>query len=180
VDAVCTVPTATGVFYVLGSGGSAAAELLSSPRMAELLKDSRSRCDFVLLDAPSFPLASDALVLAQLSDVVLSVFRLQNSSRKLSLEHMRGLSAVAPAYALVVNDVGTSSALSKPERKPFAWRPQTSPVPAKEAAVVQRWWRGRSAWWLSVVLLLASGALFLLARTPLTSLASQTASELRQ
>jgi tyrosine-protein kinase Etk/Wzc len=180
VDAVCTVPTAAGVFYVLGSGGGAAAELLSSPRMAELLKDARSRCDFVLLDAPSFPLAADALVLAQLSDVVLSVFRLQNSSRKLALEHMRGLSAVAPAYALVVNDVGTSSALGKPERKSFAWRPQPSPASSKEGPAVQRWWRGRSAWWLSVVILLASGALFLLARTPLTSLASQTANELRQ
>ncbi len=176
VDAICTVPASAGVFYVLASGGNAEPELLSGPRMAELLREARSRCDFVLLDAPCFPRASDALVLAMLSDVVLSVFRMQNSSRKVAVEHLRGLSSVAPAYALVVNDVGASTNITKTERKPFAWHPRA----AVSSEAPARWWRGRSAWWLSVVILLASGALFLLGRTPLSSLAARTANELRQ
>jgi Mrp family chromosome partitioning ATPase len=65
--------------------------------------------DFVLLDAPSFPSAADALVLAPHVDGVLSVLRLENTSRKEALEHLRGLTLAARGFGVVLNGVGVSS-----------------------------------------------------------------------
>jgi tyrosine-protein kinase Etk/Wzc len=172
VDAARAIPVSIGQFYSLSSGGIAKVELLSSPRMLEFVRDARERCDFVILDAPSFPLVSDALVLSIAADAVLSVFRLQNSSRKLALDHLSGLSSVTSARAVVINDVGQSHPVTK-----AAQQPQTA---ASAEVLGARSFRWRSAWWLSVFILLAFGAVVLLSHTPLASLASRTASELRQ
>lgn len=51
------------------------AELLASPRMHALLEVWRSEYDFVLLDSPPVLPVTDAIVLAQMSDVVLLVAR---------------------------------------------------------------------------------------------------------
>jgi Mrp family chromosome partitioning ATPase len=138
-----------GQFYVLPAGGLAPAELLSSRRMGELLENAKERCDFVLLDAPSFPRVSDALVLAGLVDTVLSVVRLAKTPRKAAVEHVRALSAAGAAQqALVLNDVGESS--SDPAASPRR-RVAASTEPAPQAARLPR---SRSlAWWVAGLLL---------------------------
>jgi len=144
-DGVSTVQLSEAQFYVLASGGQAPAELLSTPQMAEFLQDARARCDFVLLDVPSFPQVSDALVLSLSVDAVLSVFRLEHTSRKLAAEHLAGLSSAARAHAIVINDAGFDRTSTKAARG-------SEPV-AKGGA-----FRGRLVWWLSGVILLVCGA----------------------
>ena len=130
------------------------AELLSSPRMAALLQDAKTRCDFVLVDAPSFPQVSDALVLSGLVDTVLSVVRLGSTPRKDAFEHLRALTAAGVKEpAVVLNDVGQSAS-------PGASRPRRQPVASAEPEPqVQRLPRSRAlAWWVAGVLLVVGAA----------------------
>jgi tyrosine-protein kinase Etk/Wzc len=107
-EALRQVRVPFGQFYSIAAGSSAAPELLSSANMSELLAQLRQHCDFVLLDAPSFPTSADAMVLASSVDGVLSVLRLENTSRKAALEHLRGLTLLARSFGIVLNGVGVS------------------------------------------------------------------------
>lgn len=170
-EAVYPVPIANGEFYALGCGESAEPELLSSPGMVEFLRDARARFDFVLLDVQSFPLASDALVLSMVTDATLSVFRLQNTARKLASEHLLGLASVTLTHAVLLNDAGLERSASKMGR-----RRAIKPAPP-EGRVSKHW---RKVLWVSAVFLLAWATAFVLFRKPLLSMASRTASELKQ
>jgi capsular exopolysaccharide synthesis family protein len=123
-EALRQVRVPFGQFYSMAAGASAAPELLSSPSMSELLGQLRQHCDFVLLDAPSFPTAADAMVLAPSADGVLSVLRLDNTSRKAALDHLRSLTMSARSFGIVLNGVGVSEdgpgqvALVQPEPIP--------------------------------------------------------------
>jgi len=154
-----TLPITSGVghYYTLPAGGLAQAELLSSPRMAAMLEEAKSRCDFVLIDAPSFPQASDAMVLSGLVDTVLSVVRLGSTPRKDAFEHLRALAAAGVAQpAVLLNDVGQSSSApgtSRPRRQPVAV------ADAEPEAQLQRLPRSRAlAWWVAGVLLVVGAA----------------------
>jgi tyrosine-protein kinase Etk/Wzc len=136
VEALRTVRVPMGGFFMLSGGCVAPAELLSSPRMAQFLSNAREQFDFVLLDVPSFPRASDAVVLSLTVDCVLSVFRLQNSSRKLAAEHLRGLASEARNHAILINDVGVSCSGAKLQRRAKPWRKSAAP-PAVVAALAQ-------------------------------------------
>jgi hypothetical protein len=64
------------------------------------------------------------MVLAPNADGVLSVLRLDNTSRQAALEHLRGLTLSAKSFAIVLNGVGVSQdapgkvALVQPEPIP--------------------------------------------------------------
>jgi Mrp family chromosome partitioning ATPase len=73
--------------------------------MREFIDEARLGYDFVLLDAPSYPVMSDALILAAMADWVLNVVRPQHTTRRLAAENARWLSAGATPYAFVLNDV---------------------------------------------------------------------------
>jgi tyrosine-protein kinase Etk/Wzc len=107
-EAVRRVPLSFGEFYLLPGGGMARAELLSSERMSQLVSQARHEFDFVVIDSPSFPFVSDGLTLAALSDMVLSVMRLQNTPRRVAVDHARRMSA-SSSFAVVVNDAGATS-----------------------------------------------------------------------
>jgi tyrosine-protein kinase Etk/Wzc len=154
-----TLPITSGVghYYTLPAGGLAQAELLSGPRMAALLEEAKTRCDFVLIDAPSFPRVSDAMVLSGLVDTVLSVVRLGSTSRKDAFEHLRALAAAGVAQpAVLLNDVGQSSSApgtSRPRRQPVAV------ADAEPEPQLQRLPRSRAlAWWVAGVLLVVGAA----------------------
>jgi hypothetical protein len=107
-DVIHRVPVTGGDVYAISCGGDAPVELLSSDRMADFLAEAREEWDYVLLDAPSFPLVSDALVLTPNVDCVLTLIRLDATPQRLTLEHVQRLSAASPGYALIVNDPGVS------------------------------------------------------------------------
>ena len=141
------VPTEMGQFYFMPAAGPAPAELLSSKAMSTLLDEARKRCDFVLLDAPTFPAVSDALVLAELVDVVTSVVRPGHTHRKAAAEHVQALQASAPLYSVVLNDVGYAPA---PAQARSAAQ-QRSAVPLTARLLP----RGRAlALWIGALLLL--------------------------
>lgn len=123
-EALRQVRVPFGQFYSIAAGTDTAPELLSSDNMNELLAQLRQHCDYVLLDAPSFPSAADAMVLAPNVDGVLTVLRLENTSRREALEHLRGLTISAKSFAIVLNGVGVSQegpgkvALVQPEPIP--------------------------------------------------------------
>jgi Mrp family chromosome partitioning ATPase len=148
-NVVTPIKVGVGQFYTLASGGTGPAELLSSKRMAELMEDVRKRCDFVLLDAPSFPAASDALVLSELVDTVLSVIRVGNTPRKVALEHLRALSGGAAAPVVVLNHVGQTAGGKVPRSRRADARAHDNAAP-----VAPRLARTRSlAWWVAGLML---------------------------
>jgi len=149
-DALTPVSSLTGQLWILGSGGVGPTELLSTRNVIEFLNDARQRCDFVLLDAASFPLVSDVLVLSSFADVVLSVLRMRNTARQAASEHVAQLSSLGLAHAVVLNDVGSDRPLSKIVREPRAAHP----------APLRFVWR--RMWWVSALILAACAAAFLL------------------
>jgi tyrosine-protein kinase Etk/Wzc len=142
-------------FCRLASSGSAPPELLSSQRMIDLVDEARGRFDFILIDSPSFPIYSDALVLAALADTVLSVLRLQTTPRKSAIEHVDQLAASASSFGVIVNHAGGAAA---PQ---FVYPGQRSGLGGLRSSGLAR--RGRRAFWLAAALAiaLAAGALLL-------------------
>jgi tyrosine-protein kinase Etk/Wzc len=150
-NVVVPIKVGVGQFYTLAAGDSGPAELLSNRRMAELLEDVRKRCDFVLVDAPSCPAASDALVLSELVDTVLSVVRVGNTPRKLAFEHLRALSSGTAGQVVVLNDVGQTAG-SKLPRSRRAPAPPHDEVAREPSA--PRLPRTRAlAWWVAGLML---------------------------
>jgi len=70
------------------------AELLGSPRMAELLKDQSRKYDHVIIDGPPILLVSDAKVLAGLVDATVLVFNAMTTSRGAAQRTIRELREV--------------------------------------------------------------------------------------
>jgi tyrosine-protein kinase Etk/Wzc len=149
-NALELVTSELGQFYFMPAAGPAPAELLSSKAMSNLLDEARKRCDFVLLDAPSFPAVSDALVLSGLVDVVLSVLRPGQTQRKAAVEHLQALRGSAPVFAVVLNDVGFAPSTKTKSAK--AKQRFAAPVAARLLP------KGRTlALWIGALLLLTAG-----------------------
>jgi tyrosine-protein kinase Etk/Wzc len=91
-------------FQFLPAGGPDWPELLTTSATADLIAQLRKSFDFVLIDSPSFPAASDALVLAQYADVTFSLVRVQKTPRALTAEHLNGLCAHTKDLGVIVND----------------------------------------------------------------------------
>jgi tyrosine-protein kinase Etk/Wzc len=115
-DVLHDVELASGGFQLLGAGPRGPAELLSSQRMQELLAELGASYDFVLLDSPSFPQFSDALILASLVHGVLSVLRFQHTPRKRAAEHVRRIASVSAFHGIVVNGAAPGEAEAPTER----------------------------------------------------------------
>lgn len=144
------VKSELGQFYFMPAAGPAPVELLSSKAMSSLLDETRKRCDFVLLDAPTFPAVSDALVLATQVDGVMSVLRPGHTERRAATEHLRALQAAAPVHAVLLNDVGQAPATKQPRAS--AQQRREAPVTARLLP------RGRAlALWIGALLLLTAG-----------------------
>jgi tyrosine-protein kinase Etk/Wzc len=99
-----------GSFDALSAGIAAPIELLSDPALPRLLLRLRERYDYILVDSPSFPLVSDALMLTKHADLVVSVVRLGRTPRKVAEQHIATLAGKSSAHALVINgsDVAAS------------------------------------------------------------------------
>jgi|GEM_PF-442958 len=108
-DAVRGVSHLLPNLRVIDAGRSAASEPLSHEQRTRLLNAARDHFDFVLIDAPSFPTASDALSWVDLADLVISVVRVQHTPRKLATSHLSRLSAFARALAIVINEAGPAT-----------------------------------------------------------------------
>ena len=70
------------------------AELLGSPRMAELLKDQSRKYDHIIIDGPPVLLVSDAKVLAGIVDATVLVFNAMTTSRGAAQRAIRELGEV--------------------------------------------------------------------------------------
>lgn len=112
-DSVWPVRLPAGQCHSIGAREPLSIELLSGESMRRLLLDARVAYDFVVVDTPSSPLYSDALVLAGPSDCVLSVIRPLHSERKAAEEHIEGLHALARVHAVVINDVPSPAPVSR-------------------------------------------------------------------
>lgn len=113
-------------FYRLSSGGVDRPELLATERMSRLVSEWRDAFEFVLIDCASFPQASDALTLAQMADVTISVIRLGWTRKDLGAEHIAQLAMTGRFYALIVNHVGVERDQAGPAVVP-------EPLPADSA-----------------------------------------------
>ncbi len=100
------VPQTLSRFYCLPSGGADRPELLATERMLLLIGELREAFDFVLIDCPSFPRASDALTLSQIADATISVVRLTKTKKDVGYEHITQLAPAARFYGVIVNNAG--------------------------------------------------------------------------
>jgi capsular exopolysaccharide synthesis family protein len=112
-DVVTAVPVGKRSFDVIAgrSVHADSAELLSSPRFAEILDHATSRYDFVLIDSPPFPLLSDALILSMQAGRVISVLRLGNTTRHAAEKHLHGLAVATARHGVIINDAVADSAV---------------------------------------------------------------------
>lgn len=97
-------------FLAGGSRRRDAPELLSSPRMADLMSRLRSTYDVVVVDSPPLGAGVDALALASLTKSLLMVLRLGRTERDLAeakLEALRSLPV--RLLGVVLNDVREGS-----------------------------------------------------------------------
>jgi capsular exopolysaccharide synthesis family protein len=85
------------------------AELLSSRRFAEFLRQAREGFDYVLLDAPPTQIVADAAIIAAQGDGVLLVFDAQNTPKRAVRRSVRSLEAVgANVLGTVMNNMKDS------------------------------------------------------------------------
>lgn len=117
-DVVSSVELSMGKFDSIGAGQQGPAELLSGERTNRLLGELRERYDYILLDCASFPVVADPLVLSQVSDCVLSVFRLRHTPAKLAGEHTRRLAMASLSYGIVVNDTNRVGSVYPEQARP--------------------------------------------------------------
>jgi tyrosine-protein kinase Etk/Wzc len=111
-ESVHTMCLSVGWFDSISAGVGASAEILSDGYFSRFLVNARSHYDFIVIDSGSYPSVSDPLVLAPMSDFVLSILRLGRTPRKLAEEHVSGMSMVARGCALIVNGVEVPATLS--------------------------------------------------------------------
>jgi capsular exopolysaccharide synthesis family protein len=90
-------------------------ELLSGPKMKELLAEMRDKFDKIIIDTPPLLLVSDSLPLAEMADVNLLLVR-EKRSHKSSLKSIAELqeSSQIARFTIVYNDV-------KPSRTPYGY-----------------------------------------------------------
>jgi tyrosine-protein kinase Etk/Wzc len=141
-ETVQYMPLPASLFAVVSSGGSAPPELLTSGRMQAFLEQVRSHFDYVLIDAPSFPFVSDALILSLHVDLVLSVIRLDHTARSVADEHLSRLAESAPRVAVVVNGSNRSGAV----KADYVPRHTSRPPPHDEVPFELARRRQRAEW----------------------------------
>jgi capsular exopolysaccharide synthesis family protein len=90
--------------YSLSVDRPASAEVLSGRHIRPFLNDLRRDLDYIIIDTASFPLVSDALIVAPAADATISVIRPGNTPRKLAVEHVRQMCAWSNVYGILVND----------------------------------------------------------------------------
>jgi non-specific protein-tyrosine kinase len=86
------------------------ADLLGSPRMAELIKALRLQADMVVFDSPPVMAVADAVLLARLTDAMLLVVRAESTRAdvlKKAMEHLN--QAGANMLGVVLNGVSRSN-----------------------------------------------------------------------
>lgn len=85
------------------------AELLSSQRFVEFLKQARQQFDYVLVDTPPVTVVTDSAVVAALGDGVLLVLDAQGTRKNSLRQSMRELEGVgARVLGTVLNNVASS------------------------------------------------------------------------
>lgn len=96
--------------YSLSVDRPASAEVLSGQHIRPFLNKLRRDLDYIVVDVASFPLVSDALIVAPAADATISVVRPGNTPRRLAMDHVRQLSASSNVYGLLVNDSAVDDA----------------------------------------------------------------------
>jgi tyrosine-protein kinase Etk/Wzc len=102
-DAAVAIPGAREL-YALGVTERTPAELLSTHNLRLALSQAQRDCDYIIIDAPSFPLVSDALVIGPVADLAISVIRPEHTPRGLAQEHVSRMKEVTKAHAVIIND----------------------------------------------------------------------------
>jgi non-specific protein-tyrosine kinase len=86
------------------------AELLSNPRIGEILSDLREEVDFVLVDSPPVLPVADSVIVAALADAVILVVQANATSRPTAARAFEVLDQVdSPIVGTVLNQVDTQS-----------------------------------------------------------------------
>ena len=79
---VLVLPLDHPIYFGPQPGNENPAELLASPRMADVIEELKQVCDFLLIDTPPVLPVSDALALAPNVDAVILTARLRSTTRE--------------------------------------------------------------------------------------------------
>lgn len=105
----CVVPTGIENLDVLPSGPkpSNPAELLSGPRLSEVLAWAESNYDQVIVDCPPILAAADAAIVGRLTDGLILVVHPEKNHRRLVIRAVASLAAMGVGLVgVVANRVG--------------------------------------------------------------------------
>lgn len=103
-DAARPIKGSNNRIHLLCLERTAPAEVFSGQHIRPFLNALRSDLDYVIVDSASFPLVSDALIVAPAADVTISVLRPGNTPRRIALEHVRQILGSSNVYGVLVND----------------------------------------------------------------------------
>ena len=106
-DEVVTHDELVGADVLLGDKGqSNAADIFSSTRFAELLKELRGRYDTIIVDTPPVLVVPDARVIAQHVDATVFVVKWDQTQRDQVISALREFESVGkPVSGLVLNQI---------------------------------------------------------------------------
>jgi uncharacterized protein involved in exopolysaccharide biosynthesis/Mrp family chromosome partitioning ATPase len=102
-------------------------DALNLAQVKALLTSLREEFDFIILDSPPLPLVSDALVLANFADLILSVARVEHTPRRDFAAHCELLAGTNCLYGIIINgsEVGEGAnyeASKRGRRHRLGWR----------------------------------------------------------
>ena len=108
-DLLIEIPGYNSNFFLLPAGyiPPNAAELISGPKMACLIKTLQERFDHIIIDTPPLTVVADATLLQQYADITLMILRQAYTSRDVYTELKQRSTRYPdrPTY-LLLNDVG--------------------------------------------------------------------------
>ncbi|GLY08576.1 MULTISPECIES: polysaccharide biosynthesis tyrosine autokinase [Actinoplanes] len=129
-------PWGAGLFLLAGGPPPRnPSELLSSPRMTEVVEEARRRYDVVIFDCPPLLPVTDGEVVAARADATLLVVRSRRTTAAQVTAAVRALNAVnASLLGCVLNMVPRADA------SPFFDEYTAAPPPPRHPDLKKRWW----------------------------------------
>lgn len=109
-DAARPIKGSSNRIHSLSLERTAPSEVFSGQHIRPFLNALRSDLDYIVVDSASFPLVSDALIVAPAADVTISVVRPGNTPRRIAMEHIRQIAGSSNVYGVLVNDASEDGA----------------------------------------------------------------------
>jgi Mrp family chromosome partitioning ATPase len=108
-QAISTVTFPETMFDFLPPGDVKSPDMISLARLRRLIEQARERFDFVVIDSASFPVVSDALIVSQVADAMVTVIRPGHTMRARAESYFARVGWLSATHFLIINDSEVAS-----------------------------------------------------------------------